>query len=136
MSKKTVIIKGGLSFEYGMFSAVIMLRMSQRYLYFGETPLVGIKNKLAAAIRELRVSREDWRDAKTSSKKQVRIHDSHNGTLACIEPSKQRFSVDSGQNTSYFVTLRSTDANTFLKDIKDVLLKMRLSKRRKNADKK
>ena len=123
-----------LSIQYDELNPTIMLRMADRYLYFKENGLVQIKNNLAESIRELKILRKDWREAgcRTSSRKKVRVHAARNDTVCCMEPSRQRFSCDSGGTKStYFVTLRPEDANTMLKDAKDVLLKIRLSKKNK-----
>ena len=124
---------GPLCVQYDELNPTVMLRMAQRYLYFKESGLVEIKNNLAASIRELKLLREDWREAgcKLSQRKKVKIHATRHNT-ACIEPSKQRFGCGSGgQKTTYFVTLRPKDANTLLRDVKDVLLEIRLSKKNK-----
>lgn len=136
MGKKIREIKGlvgsatAVTIEYSQWSPIIIFRMARRYLYFEESRLVAIKNHLAASIRELKILRDDWYDNKTASKKQVRIHTTSNLT-ACMEPSRCISSCVTRQEVSYFVSLRSVDANTLLRDIKDVLLKIRLSKKKK-----
>lgn len=127
-----------LSIQYGKFSPVMMLRMSKRYLYFDVSKLVEIKNHLAESIRELKILRNDWREnCKTSSKSKVRINVASGNTVACMEPSGFRFSCETQNNTAFFVTLYPVDANTFLRDIKDALLKIRLKKKKNGvSDKK
>jgi hypothetical protein len=112
-----------------------MLRMARRYLYFEEDKLVSIKNHLAASMRELKLLRDDWRDEgwRTSSKKKVRVHSAQNMTIACMEPSRVQFKT-AGEEVVYYVSLRPVDANTLLRDVKDVLLKIRLSKRNKKKN--
>lgn len=117
-------LAGTLTVQYRSKHPFMFLRMDQPLMYFSTKKLIRIKNVMLDAIRDLREFRLDWRTFKPSSSQKMSVQVSHN-LDGLIKPIKWY------KDLPYYVNLSPKQANAFVRDIKNVILEIRL--RQKNG---
>jgi hypothetical protein len=112
-------LAGKFAVMYSVKHPLIFLRMDQPFMYFSSDRLIRIKNVMLDVIRELRDFRIDWRTFKVSSSRKISVKISYD-LDGVIQP------IESFKYLPYDVSLTPTEANAFVRDIKDIIVKIRL----------
>lgn len=122
-------LAGTIAVQYNIRHPLIFLRMDQPLMFFSTKKIIQIKNALLDTIRELREFRSDWKTFKCSSLKKMSVKISYANLdyppEALLKP------IELYKGLPYYINLNPEQANTFVRDIKDVIVEMQLFVRQK-----
>ena len=115
-------LTGMFTVEHGAKHPFIFLCLEQYYMYFSIRRLTLLKNSLLSAIRYLKEHRREWRTSQLSPSpsEKISIRVSRDGKQSFITP------VRTYGGLPFYVSLTPEEANRFVRDIKDVLVAIRL----------
>jgi|APSaa5957512622_1039677.scaffolds.fasta_scaffold03410_11 hypothetical protein len=116
-------VAGTMTVQYDTINGCFFLRMDQPMMYFSVAKLLQIKNVILDVIRELRECRLDWKTFKCSSKKKMLLKMSYASpyVLDCLVKPSGMY-----EHSTYYIRMKPEEANAFVRDIKDILVRIRL----------